>query len=92
MSTEEILEQRGAQYGKFTTHALITQRIKGYLVAGCSWENMTAGQKEALDMIAHKLGRIVNGNPNHADSWDDIAGYAILGRDCPIGGTHDDCA
>ena len=32
-------------------------------------------------MIAHKLGRIVNGDPNYADSWDDIAGYAKLVSD-----------
>jgi hypothetical protein len=29
-------------------------------------------------MIAHKLGRIVNGDPNYVDSWVDIAGYATL--------------
>ena len=29
-------------------------------------------------MIAHKIGRILNGDPNYADSWVDIAGYAQL--------------
>ena len=29
-------------------------------------------------MIAHKLGRIVNGDPYYADSYIDIAGYAKL--------------
>ncbi len=29
-------------------------------------------------MIAHKIGRIVSGNPNVQDHWDDIAGYAKL--------------
>ena len=33
---------------------------------------------EALHMIFHKIGRLVNGNPNHRDSWVDIAGYAQL--------------
>jgi hypothetical protein len=32
-------------------------------------------------MICHKLGRIVNGDPNYADSWIDIAGYAKLVAD-----------
>lgn len=34
--------------------------------------------KEALDMIVHKIGRILNGNPNYIDSFRDIAGYAEL--------------
>jgi hypothetical protein len=32
-------------------------------------------------MIAHKIGRIVNGDPRYADSWVDIAGYAKLVAD-----------
>jgi hypothetical protein len=35
-------------------------------------------QVEALEMIAHKIGRILSGDPNHQDHWDDIAGYAKL--------------
>lgn len=29
-------------------------------------------------MIAHKLARIMNGDPNYIDNWTDIAGYAQL--------------
>ena len=29
-------------------------------------------------MIAHKIGRILAGNPDFKDHWDDIAGYAVL--------------
>lgn len=42
------------------------------------WYNLDPDQKEALEMIAHKIGRILNGDPNYADSWHDIAGYAKL--------------
>ena len=38
----------------------------------------SVSQQEALDMIAHKIGRIINGNPHYKDSWVDIAGYAQL--------------
>jgi hypothetical protein len=34
-----------------------------------------------MDMIMHKIGRIVNGDPDYADSWVDIAGYAKLVAD-----------
>jgi len=42
---------------------------------------MGEDQWEALEMIATKLSRIVNGNPNKIDNWDDIAGYATLVAD-----------
>ena len=42
---------------------------------------MTDPAKEALDMIAHKIGRICAGNPNFKDHWADIAGYAQLVAD-----------
>lgn len=29
----------------------------------------------------HKVGRILNGNPDLEDSWADIAGYARLAAD-----------
>jgi len=35
-------------------------------------------QWEALEMIVHKIGRIVNGDPDVTDHWVDIAGYATL--------------
>jgi hypothetical protein len=33
---------------------------------------------ETLSMIAHKIGRIIAGNPEEPDHWRDIAGYAQL--------------
>lgn len=33
---------------------------------------------EALDMICHKIARILAGDPNEPDHWHDIAGYATL--------------
>jgi len=42
------------------------------------WNDMSGDQQEAIDMILHKIARIVNGNPNYKDSWTDIIGYATL--------------
>ncbi len=74
----KILEERGKLYGKFTNHASITQRLKDVMRNTNNWAILTDDQKEALEMNAHKIGRILNGDPNYADSWDDIAGYAKL--------------
>ena len=78
-----ILEQRGARYGKFTGHAEVTQTLKAIFRAkmGVKWDELADDQKECLEMVAHKLGRIVNGDPNYGDSWRDIAGYATLVAD-----------
>ena len=81
MSTvENTLEERGKRYGDFKGHADITITFKklqrGFALSkGCV---LTPSQQEALDMIFHKIGRILNGDPNYADSWHDIAGYATL--------------
>lgn len=72
------LNQRCLRYGSFDEHARITQSIKQIMQSGESWAKTDDAQKEALEMIAHKLGRIVNGDPNYDDSWRDIAGYATL--------------
>jgi len=35
-------------------------------------------KKEALEMTAHKIGRILNGDAEYKDSWHDIIGYIRL--------------
>lgn len=82
---QDVLKERGSRYGKFTTHAQITQEIKQIILKGPSVPLMQADQVECLEMIAHKIGRILNGDPNYEDSWRDIAGYATLVADRLIG-------
>lgn len=77
---EHILEERGSRYGSFMGNGVIAQRLKAVLREECGSRHieLEADQAEALDMIAHKVARIINGDPNYIDSWDDIAGYATL--------------
>jgi hypothetical protein len=79
----EVLEERGTRYGPFLSHAAITQRLKNvaHQFAAEQGKHFAVDQAEALDMIFHKIGRILNGDPNYADSWVDIAGYAKLVAD-----------
>ncbi len=74
----EILKERGTNYGPFTQNAESIQALKGAMKSGLSWNDLSPDKKEALEMIAHKIGRIVNGDTCYLDNWDDIAGYAIL--------------
>lgn len=82
-NVDEILNERGSRYGSFTGHAKVTQAYKTLLF--CQLEErdkrLAPDQQEALDMIFHKIGRIINGDPDYADSWIDIAGYAKLVAD-----------
>ena len=75
-----ILADRGSKYGKFTDHARVTISLKAVLSQRLIERDVLIDddQQEALHMICHKLGRIVNGDLDYADSWDDIAGYAKL--------------
>ena len=88
MSIEAILAERGKRYGVFMSQADITQDLKEVMRQfqpnndGCTpFHHLAVDQREALEMIAHKIGRILNGDPNYSDSWHDIAGYAKLVAD-----------
>lgn len=74
------LDERGNKYGTFTGHAEITQHLKAVIRLHLLTreKKLADDQQEALDMICHKIARIINGDANYSDSWHDIAGYASL--------------
>ena len=74
------LDARAEMYGKFKDGASLMQAVKRELAAHAAKHGKTFAddQWEALEMIVHKIGRIVNGDPDVVDHWVDIAGYATL--------------
>ncbi len=80
---DATLAERGTKYGKFIDQAAVTYKLKNVLREHSSnhSKSYSYDQAEALDMICVKLGRIVNGDSDYADSWVDIAGYAKLVAD-----------
>lgn len=73
------LAERGGRYGVFMDHASYSDAINKVFESSPNWkEVMSPDMREALRIIANKLGRILNGDPYYADSWHDIAGYAML--------------
>lgn len=80
---DETLDERAQDYGKFRDGAALMQGIKRLLADHAAKHDKTFAddQWEALEMIVHKMARIVNGNPDKVDSWVDIAGYATLVAD-----------
>lgn len=76
MTTEQILQERGNDYGEYHRIAKFTNK---------SLEELLSLSKpsdpvfiESAHMILQKLARAFNGNVYKKDTWDDIAGYAKL--------------
>jgi len=78
MSVEDTLKERGKRYGEFINNASTAQMIKFAMRGGQGWGGLTVDQVEALEVIAQKIARIINGDATYADNWHDIAGYAQL--------------
>lgn len=74
----EILVERGKRYGPYETTAFIAQQLKMMMHETPSWHKLTAAQREGLEMIQHKIARILNGDPTYEDNWVDLIGYATL--------------
>jgi len=77
----DMLTERGKEYGLFISQAGLSQELKTVMRDHQGWSALGTDMQEALELIAMKSSRILNGNPNHIDSWDDIAGYARLVAD-----------
>ena len=78
MNIDDTLLERASRYGSFEEHARITQGIKAAMADSPNWSRLDPDMREALEMIAHKAGRILNGDPLFHDSWHDLIGYAKL--------------
>jgi hypothetical protein len=76
----DIITERHTTHGDFNQNAQISQDLKSVICTGENWQNLNYRQKEALDMIALKISRILSGHADHADHWDDIIGYARLAK------------
>jgi transposase-like protein len=80
---DATLDARAVDYGKFIEGAEVMQMLKRVVQVALNNRDkvLAHDQAEAMDMIIHKIGRIVNGNPDVVDHWLDIAGYAKLVAD-----------
>jgi hypothetical protein len=77
----KTLAARGAKYGTLAANGVTSQNLKNTMRKAPGWCNLTADKQEALDMIQHKISRILNGDPEYNDNWHDICGYAKLVED-----------
>lgn len=79
MTIEATLAEREQRYGSFEHHATIAQELQDCMRAsGEGWRRLSPDQKQALTVIADKIARMLNGDPNYRDNWHDVVGYAKL--------------
>lgn len=78
MMIDQVLKDRTEMYGDFKQLAKLSTSLKTHMSAHQGWHKLQPYQQESLDMIVHKIARIINGDHNNKDSWVDIAGYAQL--------------
>lgn len=75
---DATLAERGARYGEFKDHAVIAQDLQDAMRKAPGWVRLAPDQKQALSVIADKVARMLNGDPNYVDNWHDIIGYSKL--------------
>jgi hypothetical protein len=73
-----LLGERQKSHGTYSEVSSICQAIKRTMRQSSGWDHLANEQAEALEMIAMKVARILSGNSNFADHWEDIEGYARL--------------
>ena len=77
---DPLLAERQKTHGDFSKNAEISRKLKDifYFYHDNSEEKLGVIHREALDMIALKLSRVLSGQADFRDHWDDISGYAKL--------------
>lgn len=78
MTIEKTLKQRGAVYGAFSDNAETSQVLKQTMREAKNWDLLSYAQQEALEMVQHKISRLLNGDPTYLDNVVDILGYTEL--------------
>lgn len=79
MDIENILSTREKTHGEFEHNSLFIQDCKDIARANPAyWEHLPPTVRESIDMILHKLGRVIYGDYEFKDHWLDIQGYAQL--------------
>lgn len=77
-TVEDLLDAREQTHGSFDDAARLAQSLKRTARTEVGWDKLTDVQRESLEMLFTKVARLLSGNPNVKDHWDDIAGYAKL--------------
>lgn len=74
----DILDERQKTHGDYYCVAGTAQELKDALRRGKNWKILEDTQKEALEMVATKIARMLSGDHLYLDNVVDIIGYMTL--------------
>jgi hypothetical protein len=75
---DALLNERNTTHGRFIDNARNGQALRDLFRQSPHWAEMDPVQREALDMIACKVSRILSGQSGFRDHWADCQGYSQL--------------
>ena len=78
MNIETVLANREQTHGIYREQAQLTQTLKLLLRDTRNWGRLDYYQAQSLEEICNKVSRILSGNCDEPDHWQDISGYATL--------------
>jgi uncharacterized membrane protein len=80
VDAHNLTQERKKTHGDWKEQSYVANNLMAVMGQSKNWEEVIdASQRIALMMIATKISRILTGDPNEPDHWNDIAGYAHLG-------------
>ena len=75
-----LTTERKSTHGDWLVQSKLFMRLMAVFEKAPNWSTLEAHQKAALINIAQKQSRILAGDAMEPDHWDDISGYAFLGK------------
>lgn len=79
MTVEDTLKDRNPTHGGYSQQAEVHDALLKVMEPFIG--KLRPSHRQALNLIAMKISRILVGNENHTDHWHDIGGYAKLGEE-----------
>lgn len=71
-----MLDSRLKTHGEYSKFAEAEQTLQTAMRKTEGFQKLSLTQISVLNMIQHKVARILSGSPDHLDHWRDIQGYA----------------
>lgn len=78
-ANHKIVAVRENTHGDWFENSAYADELIKIFLASQNWHRLPPHKRMALLMIAVKIGRILAGDPEFDDHWEDIGGYSHLG-------------
>jgi len=77
-AVDGLISDRAKTHGDFQRNTVTAQGLKALIRSTPNWGNMPPAFQEALDMVCSKMARILHGDAEAVEHWEDMEGYPHL--------------